>query len=1337
MKFSSPLRVVWFCCLLAIISGHVLAHEKKQLVRGFTPNKGQWEQDFLYKSSFEQGAAFIEKNGVTLHLADLSWKKNSHLNAPQDGKGFRAAAIRSVWLNASEKIAFEEYDPCSYYENYYSGKNPAKWKTHLRPFTKLLGKSVWPLIDIEINTGQNALKTNYLLRAGAKLSDIQIAYPGFKEVYVRASDGALIFPLSFMNLVEEKPYAYQIKDGIKKEIKCRYVLKGNILGFETEPYDQKADLIIDPVLVFASYTGSLADNFGFTATYDNRGHLYAGGIVFNTGYPITPNAFDTTYSGLSSFGVCDVGISVFDSAGTNLIYSTYLGGTGTEEVSSLVANSNNELFAFGVTGSSDFPVTPQAYDTSFAGGPPLSFPSNGTSFNQGTDIYVCRFSGDGTALLASTFIGGSDNDGANNSPLVYNYGDYFRGEINLDLFGNVFVGTCTYSNDFPVSNGALQATFAGSIDGVVFKLNPQLNQLLGSTYLGGSTDDAIYSVTTDDSSVVYVTGGTNSPDLPLTSGSWQSSFQGGLSDGFVFKILPSFNQALSGTYVGTAEYDQSFFVQCDKNKNAYLFGQTLGNFPVSNGVYSNQGSAQFIIKFDSLLSAPLYSTVFGNGSASSGQVNISPTAFLVDVCENVYISGWGGNILTSVPISNMPLSQNAFQNTTDGFDFYLAVFEKDLASLLYGTYFGGGLSREHVDGGTSRFDKRGIVYQSVCAGCGSNDDFPTTPNAWSQTNASANCNNGLFKFDFQIRLAVADFSPSTFNGCAPLTVHFNNNSSNTSQFEWDFSGLGGGFATDTSFTFLNPGTYVVKLIASDTLSCNGADTTFRTITVNSIPQINFTFTNTPCSNQVNFFGNSSSGTSGITNWEWNFGDGQTGSGLNTSHDYLSPGNYTVLLVGTDVNGCSDTTVQTISFSGYTASGSMQVLCDFQAGFQMLTPGISVQKWIFNDPANPGATSNQANPTFQFSDSGWYQVNLVVFFGPGNVCSDTLLIPVYIPLPARAGYEILQPTCNNEFILQDSSVAVPPNSIVQILWQVNGIGVGNSSPLNQILAPGTQNITLSITDQQGCTDTISKTITVPDYSASILLSDSLLCEPGNLQLYAIGGVSCTWSPSYLFDNPQSAVQNLTLEESENIRVKLIFPDIFGGTCILTDSASFVVAWDRAYDLNLTANPDTITINQSSELLLTGSIGNSFSWSPDNSSLPANPSSWKVSPDSTTQYVFTTENNGNCARTAKVTVVVLTGPCQGGELFVPNTFTPNRDGKNDVFRPRGFGISNILFRVYNRWGEMVFESKDINQGWDGTFKGKAADPGVFSWYLEYSCQQTENSEFIEKGNVTLIR
>ena len=218
------------------------------------------------------------------------------------------------------------------------------------------------------------------------------------------------------------------KNGKEQEVECRFVLRKNTISFQLGDYDRSKELVIDPVLIFSSYSGSSADNWGFTATYDKHGNLYGGGIAFGVGYPTqVGHHYQVDYAG----GSCDVAISKFDSTGSQLYYSTYLGGIAAECPHSMFVNENDELYVFGTTGSYTFPTTAQAYDNSFNGGVPVNV-NNSVQFPNGTDIFITKFSADGDSLLASTFIGGSSNDGLNTgSPLRKNYADESRGEISL------------------------------------------------------------------------------------------------------------------------------------------------------------------------------------------------------------------------------------------------------------------------------------------------------------------------------------------------------------------------------------------------------------------------------------------------------------------------------------------------------------------------------------------------------------------------------------------------------------------------------------------------------------------------------------------------------------------------------------------------------------------------------------------------------------------------------------------------------------------------------------------------------------------------------------------
>ena len=166
--------------------------------------------------------------------------------------------------------------------------------------------------------------------------------------------------------------------------------------------------------------------------------------------------------------------------------------------------------------------------------------------------------------------------------------------------------------------------------------------------------------------------------------------------------------------------------------------------------------------------------------------DISPSAFLVNNCGNIFVSGWGGATGTQQGSTfGLPTTPNAEQLSTDGNDFHLLVLFKDAVSLLYATFFGGPISNEHVDGGTSRFDKNGIVYQSVCGGCGGNSDYPTTPGVWSNTNNSSNCNNAVFKFDMSDIDAKLSVLPQN-EGCVPFNATFQNTSTGGLTYFWDY-----------------------------------------------------------------------------------------------------------------------------------------------------------------------------------------------------------------------------------------------------------------------------------------------------------------------------------------------------------------------------------------------------------------------------------------------------------------------------------------------------------------------------------------------------------------------
>lgn len=1405
----------------------------------FTENKNQWEANVLYRAQLDGGLLFLEKNCFTYNFYDKESLRGAHAGGSKKlTTAVRGHAFRMTFLNAAANVKTSSQNSTPDYCNFFLGKDKKKWAGGVKNYKEINYSDLYPGIGLQVLGQENSVKYNFIVSPEANTNEIQLFYEGLDEL--RLDRGALVLKTSINEMVEQKPYAYQLINGVKVEVPCKFVLKDNIVSFKfPQGYDKSKELIIDPVLVFACSSGSIADNFGMTATYDSQGNLYSGGTVFGIGYPTTLGAYDTSWNGSSFYidGRTDVVITKYDSSGTFLRYSTYLGGyTSSEIVTSLVVDAQNQLLLYGATGSSDFPVTANAFDATFNGGTLLHFICNGTFFDNGTDIYVAKFNSTGTALIASTYVGGSMNDGVNTNndsvltvacgpasyefpldSLQYNYGDQYRGEINVDRYGNAYISSSSRSGNFPIING-FDNTFGGKQDAVVFKLNSDFSSVIWSTYLGGSDNDAGYALALDDSSNVYITGGTRSSDFPTTPGTLQPSYQGGEADGYITKIKEDGSGILYSTYWGTSAYDQTYFVQLGKGKDVYVVGQTEGAMPVTPGVYNNPNSGQFISKMNDSLNTLVFSTVFGNGD---GKPNISPAAFLVDYCENIYVSGWGGNILNpsgAIGTTGMPVTPGALQPTSgDSYNFYLFVVSTDATSLLYATYFGGAQSREHVDGGTSRFDKKGIIYQSVCAGCGGHDDFPVTPGSWPNTGPNVNhntqnynCNNGVFKFDFQVPLSQANFTVDHLSGCAPFTVQFQNQSTPGSAYLWDF---GGNDTTSSVYnplrTYPNPGTYLVKLLVNNPASCNVWDTAFQFVTVYPPITAGFNSSHIQCTNQFSFIDSSAASPA---SWIWDFGDNDTSQVQNPTHLYDSAGLYNVQLIATTVNGCSDTIIHPVNYAGPVpvSISPGDTICK-GSSLQLSANGGFSYTWspatglnnpnVSNPVASPATTTtytvaiqtvNAANDTcqrmlstiiavisdtaaftfdtasgcspftIQFQNQGSPTSAYLWDFGNGTTSSTTFnpvqtyatgtyQVYLYSMDTARcatwdtasqaitvfpgitADFDFTAVPCTGQFMFHDSSAVAP----VAWNWDFDDTGTSTlQNPSHVFGSGGSYDVQLIASAINGCKDTTTVQINYNGVTTTISANDTICIHSVlGAQLSASGGFAYSWAPAASLSS--SSVPNPVARPlvTTTYTVTISTINSLGDTCLQTQSTTITVLDPSLYSLVATADSDTIAEGSSTVIHAITDTNFTVHWTPAagvSNSTSFNPT---VSPLETTTYTVSILDSTGCPRTASITIYVVSMECKADNVFVPNTFTPNGDGENDILYVRSNDIVELYFAVYNRWGQMVFETADITKGWDGIYKGMKADPAVFAWYLRAKCYN--GNEIRKKGNTTLIR
>lgn len=1320
----------------------------------FTENIGQWESNILFRAQLDGGALYVENTCLTFNFYDKKKYRSLHHGGILKGTykdlniGGHAYKVHFEGANANPEVS--KLEKGSDYENFFIGSDESKWKGNVQNYHQVWLKNLYNNIDYEAITSTKGIKYNFHVKANANPALIKMRYEGVDNIKLK--DGILYIKPEINEVIEQKPYAYQSINGVIKEIVCRYKLKDKVLSFDfPNGYDKNYELVIDPLLVFAAQSGSTADNFGMTATFDPQGNLYSGGTVFNLGYPVTLGAYSNSFSSTIGSGNTDVVVTKYNSSGNSLLYSTYLGGSGTEVITSLIVDYSGDLCFYGATGSSNFPMAQGAYDNSFNGGVYLSFLFNGTTFNNGTDIYVGKFNSTGTSLLASTYLGGSGNDGVNhvnalnplpppNPPymeyltdsLQYNYGDQYRGEIQVDVSNNIYITSSTRSNNFPTAN-AFDNTLGGRQDAIVAKFNTNLSSLLYASYIGGSKNDAGNGLIVKNNMEVYVTGGTCSQDFPFASGGYQGNYQGGKADAFIVRINPAGNSVLNGTYFGTNSYDQGYCIQTDKYDNIYIFGQSMGNVPVlaaSNEtvVYSNANRHQFISRFNSTLNTLNLSTVFGS---RTNAIDISPSAFSIDKCNTIYIGGWGGDIVYSQnPLMNMPL-QNATQSTTDGNDFYFMALDSNATQLLYGSYFGGMLSDEHVDGGTSRFDPMGRIYQSVCAGCGGNDDFPVTAGAWPNTpgnpNHSGNCNNGVIKLDFQIILTISTISTNTLSGCAPFTASLSNAtpSANTT-YTWYNGGTPISNNVGVVFTFTAAGVHTVALVSFNSASCNRKDSAITYITVYPTPTVNFTHTITPCDNQLTTT-NQSVGNFGNNPYLWNFGNSVTSTVTSPSYQYPANGNFNLSLTVTDINGCTASLTKPVAVFVLNPAVSNATICNGAATTLSASGGTSYT-WT---PAAGLSDSNSPTPNASPSVSTSYSVT-ILNTSAGFPCQDILISDVLVNATPTANFSYTMNPCGGGVYFEDLSQA----DISDWRWTLSpAITSTLQHPYNFYYTGGNYTISLITTNIYNCKDTIRTPISVPIPPALSVSAPTAVCIGNSAQLSATGGTAYSWTPPQTLNYPTIDTPTATpMVDTQYSVVITTTANANGVPCSFLLTTSVGVSVLSSAPVSAQANPTFVITGNSTTLIYLGDPGALVTWLPIGSTNPTTGYTVSAMPDRPTTYTAVA-TRGACKGDPDVHVEAYSAGCIDKDAYVPNTFTPNNDGQNDIFIPRGLKIEEVYFAVYNRWGEMVFETTDKTKGWDGTYKGKAMDVGVFGWYLKVKCFNGE--ETFRKGNVTLIR
>ena len=523
--------------------------------------------------------------------------------------------------------------------NFFFGKRGTY--TNVKVYKSIVYENLWSGIDLVYKGIPQGAKYEFLVKPGVDPAQIKVRCEGHDDLMIQ--EKSLNFNLNDKSLVDSGLIAYQGEDEVNAEFLS---LNSQSYGFQMDEYDNSQALIIDPVIYFTTINRSL-DEFCFAMTIDEQGSLYGTGWTeswdFSTGV-----VYDDHLDGPT-----DCFVFKLSPDGNSIEYSTYIGGSERGEGDGIDVDAWGNTYIAGWTNSDDFPTTEGAFNRTYNG--------NGS-------VFVCKLSANGDELLYSTYVGGSDAE----APL----------DLYLDDEGNTFVTGWTYSFDFPMVNAFASNHSGGSNNGddvFVFKLNPEGDTLLLSTYVGGSGDDIPQGIEVDSSGNIYVTGWTDSEDLPTTENAFEEEHTEWI-DMFVFKLSSTGDSLVYCTYIGATRYEFARDIAVDEYGAAYIVGFTFSpDFPKVNAYdSSSNGDADcFMLKLSTSGESILYSTYIGGNDTEQ------LFAVTVDRYGCAYACGFSDS-------PNFPM-ENAYNDTYPGgtTSGIILKMDADGDELLYSTYIGG------------------------------------------------------------------------------------------------------------------------------------------------------------------------------------------------------------------------------------------------------------------------------------------------------------------------------------------------------------------------------------------------------------------------------------------------------------------------------------------------------------------------------------------------------------------------------------------------------------------------------------------------------------------------
>jgi len=647
----------------------------------FEPNLGQAPSRARFLS---RGAGYLlalDPEGATLVVRNSFRSRSGSISRVR---------MRLVGATTSRMMGEESLTGKS---NYFTGNDPKKWRASVPNFGSVRYVQPYPGVDLRFYGNQQRLEYDFEVAPGGRPDLIRLSFDGSSRQKLNA-DGNLVITAGDRDLVWRRPTLYQSNanhgagSSNREFVSGSYVLRDDgAIGFRIGAYDPTRTLFIDPVLSYSTFLGGTQLDMGTSSAVDNSGNAYVAGMTIPTSsigddFPTTPGAFKVSCTTANPCAE-EAFVTKLSSAGDTFVYSTYLGGSGNDFAAGIAVDLDGQAYVAGLTGSLDFPVTPGVIQPTFGG--------------DVEDAFVTKLNANGSALVYSTYLGGSQLD--------------FADAIAVDRSGNAYVAGFTGSNgpdDFPVTPGAYQTfckqdKFHTCGDIFVSKLNPQASALVYSTYIGGTGFEEGEAIAVDSSGNAYIAGNTGSLNYPTTAGALQTKM-GGMDDAFITKLNRIGSALEFSTYLGGSGVDDARGIAIDAARNVYVTGVTFGspnskdNFPTTTGAfqasYGGGPGDAFAAKVNSFGTKLLYATYLG-GSADDEAFGIG-----VDALGRAYTTG-----LSCSP--DFPVV-NAIQPTNHAAcNAFVTSLNATGSAAIYSTYFGGSVSEQ---GAAIAVDASGKAY---------------------------------------------------------------------------------------------------------------------------------------------------------------------------------------------------------------------------------------------------------------------------------------------------------------------------------------------------------------------------------------------------------------------------------------------------------------------------------------------------------------------------------------------------------------------------------------------------------------------------------------------------